>query len=163
MQRHRSSAPSHSHGPKMDWVCAPGDRPRNDDGYFERMARTVFQSGLSWALIDRKWPAFQRAFAGFSVDRVAAFGPPELRRLMADTEIVRNERKIMSILSNAQAFEEIRREHGSFARYLDSLGKADGYAAAAKELSKRFAHLGPSTARFFLYAVGEPIPHDQLH
>ena len=147
----------------MDWVCAPGDRPQSDDGYFERMARTVFQAGLSWALIDRKWPAFQRAFAGFSVDRVAAFGSADLQRLMADSDIVRNERKIMSILENAQEFQQVQREHGSFARYVDSLGKADGYAAATKAIAKRFAHLGPSTAQFFLYAVGEPIPHDQLH
>ena len=148
--------PEHQH----DWICKPGQRPESDDGYFENMCRTIFQAGLSWKMIDNKWPHFRRAFANFSVDKVAAFGMDDLSRLLQDRDIVRNERKITATLTNALELQKIRHEFGSFAHYLDSLDKGNNYAAGTKELTRRFKHLGKTTAFFFLYSVGEPVQHE---
>ena len=46
---------------------------RDERGMFERLSLEAFQSGLSWATILRKRPAFRRAFADFDPDAVAGF------------------------------------------------------------------------------------------
>ena len=47
--------------------------PRYDDGYFERMSQAIFQAGLNWKMVENKWPHFRRAFANFSINKVAKF------------------------------------------------------------------------------------------
>jgi len=136
-------------------------RPPNDDKYFENMTRVIFQAGLGWKMIDKKWPNFQKAFADFSVDKVARFGDTAIERLMKDEGIVRNRVKITAAIENARQFKKIKTEHGSFQAYLNSLDKSNNYALVMKELGKRFQRLGPSSARIFLYSVGEDVRHPQ--
>src|SRR5215212_4445644 len=76
---------------------------RGDDALYERLCLEAFQSGLSWITILRKREAFRSAFAGFSIERVAAFGDADVDRLMADAAIVRNRAKIEAALANARA------------------------------------------------------------
>lgn len=136
-------------------------RPPNDDVYFENMTRVVFQAGLSWKMITKKWPNFRKAFENFSIEKVAEFDDSDLERLLADEGIVRNRRKIEATISNAKEFQRIKRQLGSFQSYLDSLDKSQNYPLAIKELSKQFRHLGPSSARIFLYSVGEDVRHPE--
>jgi hypothetical protein len=63
---------------------------RDDHGLYERLCLEAFQSGLSWLTILRKREGFRAAFDGFDLEKVAAYGPPEVERLMADAGIVRN-------------------------------------------------------------------------
>lgn len=132
-------------------------RPPNDDAYFENMTRIIFQAGLSWKMITGKWLNFKKAFADFSVDKVAKFDHSDLARLMADKGIVRNKRKIEATVNNAKEFQKIKKKSGSFQLYLDSLDRSQDYALVIKELCKRFQRLGPSSARLFLYSVGEKV------
>ena len=67
---------------------------RDERGVFERLTLEAFQSGLSWATILRKRPAFRAAFDDFHPEVVAAYGDSDVARLMADAAIVRNRRKI---------------------------------------------------------------------
>ncbi|MDH5795575.1 MAG: hypothetical protein OEZ24_05645, partial [Candidatus Bathyarchaeota archaeon] len=60
-------------------------------------------------------------------------------------------------VNNARVFQDLRRDYRSFQRYLGSLDKSDNYAFVIKELGKRFNRIGPSSARIFLYTVGEDI------
>lgn len=131
--------------------------PRNDDGYFEALTRCVFQAGIDWGLIRERWPAFREAFAGFSVPKVARFGTDDLDRLLDDKGIVRNYRKIAATLSNAATMLEVKREFGSFKKYLRSLDGRD-YRGRVKDLKQRFRHLGDTGAFIFLYTVGEDVP-----
>jgi DNA-3-methyladenine glycosylase I len=75
----------------------------SDDAMFERMSLEGFQSGLSWLIILRKRAAFRAAFADFSIPKVAAFGPDDVQRLLADAGIVRNRAKIEATIANAAA------------------------------------------------------------
>ena len=134
-----------------------GRRPPDDDAYFENMTRVIFLAGLSWKMIDRKWPNFQRAFKNFSIDEVAEFGDNDLDRLMSDSGIVRNRAKIMATVNNAKQFQKTTEQHGSFQSYLDKLDKSNNYALDVKELGNRFSRLGPSSTRLFLYSVGEDV------
>lgn len=136
-------------------------RPPNDDVYFENMTRVIFQAGLSWKMINKKWPNFKKVFENFSIEKVSKFDDNDLARLMADKGIVRNRSKIEATINNAKQFQEIKKESGSFQSYLDSLDKSQNYALAIKELSKKFRRLGPSSARIFLYSVGEDVRHPE--
>jgi DNA-3-methyladenine glycosylase I len=75
-----------------------GDRP-----IFERLCLEAFQSGLSWLTILRKRENFRAAFAGFDIEAVAAFGPTDVERLLADAGIIRNRAKINATITNAKA------------------------------------------------------------
>jgi DNA-3-methyladenine glycosylase I len=76
---------------------------RDDTGIFERLCLEAFQSGLSWLTILRKRENFRLAFRGFDIEAVAAFGPDDITRLLADPGIVRNRAKIEAAVANAQA------------------------------------------------------------
>ena len=134
-------------------------RPPNDDTYFENMTRVIFLAGLSWKIIDKKWPNFKKVFKNFSIDKVVEFSENDIQRLMSDTSIVRNRAKIIATINNAKQFQNTKKEYGSFQRYLDSLDKSNNYALVVKELGKKFSRIGPSSARIFLYSVGENIRH----
>jgi DNA-3-methyladenine glycosylase I len=108
-------------------------------------------------MITNKWPGFTEAFAWFDVEKVAGFGEGDVERLMADTGIVRNRRKIVATIGIAQKFRRIAGEHGSFKEWFTGLDKSDNYAGAMKTLQETFSHVGKSTANIFIYAVGEDI------
>lgn len=78
---------------------------------------------------------------------------------MADEGIVRNRRKILATIHNAAQFQTIKREFRSFKAFIDTLDRSNNYVAVIKELRKRFKHLGPYSARIFLYSVGEDVKH----
>lgn len=124
------------------------------------MTRIIFQGGLNWAVIDKKWPNFQKAFKDFSIVTVSNFKEDDVEELMSNKSIVRNRSKIIATINNAKQFQEIIRNHGSFQKYLDSLDKSDNYANVIKELSKKFSRLGPASAQIFLFSVGENIKHE---
>jgi DNA-3-methyladenine glycosylase I len=85
---------------------------RDERGLFERISLEAFQSGLSWATILRKRPAFRTAFDGFSPDAVAEYDERDVERLMAEAGIVRNRRKIEATITNARATVGLRSSGG---------------------------------------------------
>jgi DNA-3-methyladenine glycosylase I len=132
----------------------------DDKGYFENITRVIFQGGLNWKIIDKKWPNFQEAFSEFSINKVAEFDDSEVERLMKDSGIVRNRSKISATIKNAKQFQTIIKKSGSFQSYLNNLDKSKNYEHITKELAKNFSRLGPASARIFLYSVGENISHE---
>ncbi len=139
-----------------DWMYR-GKKPENDDAYLENMTRVIFLAGLNWKMINERWPSFKRAFSGFVVDKVSKMGDEDVTKLMSDASIVRNRAKIVAAVKNAEEFQCVRREYGSFRRYLEGLDKSDNYASAIKDISRRFSRMGPPSVRIFLYSVGEDI------
>lgn len=113
------AAPGHPlHGPYHDREY--GFPSTEESVLFERLVLEINQAGLSWLTVLRKRPAFRAAFAGFEVDRVAAFGDSDVARLLADPGIVRNRQKVDAVIGNARRIQELRRSHGSFAGWLDA-------------------------------------------
>ncbi len=119
----------------MNWYCdvAPGHPhhgPYHEHEYgfpqageavlFERLSLEIFQAGLSWLIVLKKRPALHQAFAGFAVDRVAAFEAADIARLLADPGIIRNRRKIDAVIENARRVAALRQSHGSFAAWIAS-------------------------------------------
>ncbi len=85
---------------------------RDERGLFERLSLEAFQSGLSWATILRKRPAFRSAFSDFDPDVVARFDDEDRARLMADAGIVRNRLKVDATIRNARATIDLRADGG---------------------------------------------------
>jgi len=123
--------------------------------YLEMLTKPVFESGMSWKIIEAKWPGFREAFHEFDPIAVATLSPDEIDALTSDTRIVRNRRKIESTVHNARVMLELEREFGSFKKYLDAQGD---FPSRVKDLRKRFKHVGDFGAFYFLYVVGEPVP-----
>jgi DNA-3-methyladenine glycosylase I len=144
--------------------------PQHDEvRLFEKLSLEAFQSGLSWLTILRKRESFRSAFAGFVPEAVARFGPADVRRLMADTGIVRNRAKVDATIANARAVLELpdglspllwsfapdpaaRPRPRSFA---DVTATTPESTAMAKDLRKRgFKFVGPTTAYALMQACG---------
>jgi len=136
---------------------SPTPRPKDDDGYFEQMSKAVFLAGLNWNVIEKKWADIRRSLANFSIDAVAQFDDSDIDRLLKDEGMIRSAKKITAVIANAQAIQQVQREFGSFAKYLQAV-KATSEEALLKDLHKRFAFLGESTATIFLFSVGEEMP-----
>jgi DNA-3-methyladenine glycosylase I len=133
----------------------PHITPTSLADYLDAMSRAVFQSGISWKVIEAKWDGTREAFDGFDPMKVAAYTPDDIDRLMADHRIVRNRKKVEAILGNAGELIVADREFGGFDKYLKSFSDND---ALVKDLHRRFAFLGPSVAHFFLFAIGFDLP-----
>lgn len=146
---------------------------RDERGVFERLALEGFQSGLSWATILRRREGFRRAFAGFDVDAVAAFGPAEVERLLADEGIIRHRGKIEATIGNARVTIELRDAHGPGTTLADLVWShqpertpmprtaadvpttSPESVALAKELKRRgFRFVGPTTMFALMEALG---------
>ncbi len=159
------SAPEYIAYHDKEW----GRRIRTDKGLYERMTLEAFQSGLSWLTILRKREGFRKAFGGFELETVAAYGPDDVERLLADVAIVRNRAKIEAAIRNANAALKLE---GGLAKLLwsfapDAKGRpapktlgdvpplTDESKAMAKELKRRgFAFVGPTTAYALMQAAG---------
>jgi DNA-3-methyladenine glycosylase I len=113
------AAPSHPwHGPYHDQEY--GFPTEDESALFERLVLEINQAGLSWLTVLQKRAAFRAAFAGFDVDRVAAFDQPDIDRLLGDAAIVRNRQKIEAVIANARRIQELRTSHGSFHLWLEA-------------------------------------------
>jgi DNA-3-methyladenine glycosylase I len=126
---------------------------RDETVLFERLILEISQAGLSWGTVLRKRATLRAAYAGFDVDRVAAFGEADRARLLADPGIVRNARKVDAVIANARAVQRLRDGYGGFAAFLDAhhpRAKGDW----VKVLKRRFAHVGGEIAGQFLMSLG---------
>jgi DNA-3-methyladenine glycosylase I len=113
-----AAAPGHPlHGPYHDTEY--GFPARDDRVLFERLVLEINQAGLSWLTILKKRPAFAAAFEGYDVDRIAAYGPAEVERLLGDPGIIRNRLKVEAVIENARRVQRLREAHGSFAAWVD--------------------------------------------
>ena len=145
-------APGHPyHGPYHEKEY--GFPIRDDSKLFERLVLEINQAGLSWLTILMKRENFRAAFAGFDIDRVAAYGRRERARLMRDAGIIRNELKINAAIENARRIQSIRESHGSLARWLDAhhpLTKEEW----VKLFKKTFLFTGGEITGEFLISTG---------
>jgi DNA-3-methyladenine glycosylase I len=141
-----------------------------DDGLFERLCLEAFQSGLSWLTILRKRDHFRAAFSDFHIADVAVFAQSDVERLLTDSGIVRNRRKIEAAVANARAAAQLVEAHGSLAAFIWSFAPVAPPAPRARseipssttdsvrlavELKRNGFHfVGPTTLYALMQACG---------
>lgn len=89
----------------------------NDHTIFEKVCLEGFQSGLSWRTILHRRENFRQAFDNFTPELVAQYTDKDVVRLMNNKGIIRNRRKILSTINNAQRFAHMRSKHGSLSSF----------------------------------------------
>jgi DNA-3-methyladenine glycosylase I len=147
--------------------------PVHDDRkLFEFLILEGAQAGLSWSTILAKRENYRAAFDGFDAQRIALYGPRDVKRLLADAGIVRNRLKVASAIDNARAFLAVRDGSGSFDKFIwqfvggrpkrnrwrrmgDVPARTPESDAMSKELKKRgFRFVGSTICYAFMQAVG---------
>jgi DNA-3-methyladenine glycosylase I len=133
-------------------------RVKSNNDYLEVMSKVVFQSGMSWKLIENKWPGIREAFNDFDIAKVADYDERDIERLSQDRRVIRNYKKLVAIAENARKILELDKQHGGFKKYLNSF---DDFDTTLKSMRKDFKFMGPMGVYYFLYVVGEEVPkHD---
>lgn len=122
--------------------------------YLDVIVKVVFQSGMSWKVVEAKMPSIREALDGLDVVKVADYDERDIERLTQDTRVIRNQRKLVAIRDNARRMLELEKEHGSFKNYLRSQPDFD---ATLKMIRKDFKYMGPMGIFYFLYVVGEDV------
>ncbi|MDX1437767.1 MAG: DNA-3-methyladenine glycosylase I, partial [Anaerolineales bacterium] len=128
--------------------------PKSLDDYLDVMSKAVFQSGISWKVVESKWPGTREAFRNFDVRKVAAMNEKDIEDLSNDTRVIRNYRKLQAVVTNAQRMIELEGEYGSFKDYLRS---QDDFDTTLQMIRKDFKFMGPTGIYFFLWVVGEQV------
>jgi DNA-3-methyladenine glycosylase I len=148
-------------------------KPIDDDRtIFEFLVLEAFQAGLSWRIILHKREHFKEAFKNFDYRKIANFTSKDRVRLVRNAGIVRNRAKIAATIQNARLFMEVRKEFGTFSKYMwqwvkgqpirHRLKTMKDYPAVipeaeawAQDLKKRgFKFLGPTVIYAHMQAVG---------
>jgi len=152
----------------MSWYCEyasekPHHKTYHDTEYgfplederalFELLSLELSQAGLSWDLILKKRPTMVKAFEGFHVDTVAAYGDADAARLLADPGIIRNRLKVAAIIENARRLKALRHTHGDFAAWIAAHHPLNR-AGWTKLFRRTFKFMGPEIVNEFLMCIG---------
>lgn len=147
--------------------------PLHDDRkLFEFIILDAFQAGLSWNTIINKRKNFEKAFHAFDAKKIAIYGERDVKRLMNDVGIIRNQAKIRSTIVNARKFLDTQREFGTFDAYIwqftrgktivnkvktvkDYRARSPESDAMSKDLQARgFKFVGSTICYAFMQAAG---------
>ncbi len=151
----------------------------DDQLLFEFLVLESFQAGLSWLTVLRKRENFRKAFANFDALKVSKFNKQKFEQLMNDAGIIRNKLKIEAAINNAKCYIKIKKEFGSFAKYVWSFtngktivnqynnsseykSKTEVSDAMSNDMGKRgFKFRGSTICYAFMQATGIVDDHEQ--
>lgn len=136
-----------------EWAILP--RHDDDRALFEELCFHLFAAGFSREVVRQKWPATREAFAGFDIAELITWDDARLAPLVTDRALIRNRRKIESVVHNARVAQALAAEHGSFAAWLRGFPDDQLHRLHA-EIARRFASVGPSAGEWFLLTSGFP-------
>jgi len=90
----------------------------DDKKLFELLILEGAQAGLSWSTVLKKRENYRKAFDNFDYKKVAKYGEKKVAELLGNEGIIRNRLKIKAAITNAQVYIQIRKEFGSFDKYI---------------------------------------------
>jgi DNA-3-methyladenine glycosylase I len=148
-------------------------RPLKDSQkLFEFLILEGAQAGLSWLTILKRREGYRAAFDDMWAERIARYRDRDIERLMGDSRIIRNKRKILSAVENARTYLKIMEGPVSFSRWLwnwvdgkpiVNRFKTMDEIPPSTELSERiskelkglgFSFVGPTIVYAFMQATG---------
>ena len=152
--------------------CEWGMPEHNDSRLFEFLVLEGAQAGLSWITILKRRNGYRKAFSNFDVRKVSKYHPSKIQKLQGDKSIIRNRLKILSAINNAQHFEKIQDEFGTFDRYIWGFVRhkpvrnkyvrssdIPAYTPVSEQMSRDlkrrgFTFVGPTICYAFMQATG---------
>lgn len=151
---------------------------KNDKKIFEYIVLDAAQAGLSWQTIINRRKGYKEVFDNFDFEKCAKYSDKELEKKLKDERIIRNRLKVFSVRTNARAFIEVRKEFGTFSKYIwsftqkkvldgkikemkDIPSKTELSDLISKDLKKRgFTFVGSTIVYAFLQAMGIVNDHE---
>lgn len=125
----------------------------DDNELFCRLVLEINQAGLSWETILKKETSFRKAYSGFDIKKVAAYGAKDRERLLGDAGIIRNRLKIEAAVENARTILVLQKESGSFRQWLES-HHPKSKEEWTKLFKKTFRFTGGEIVNEFLMSTG---------
>ncbi len=139
-------------------ISKPASRAKlariSDDRWLSAIAKSVFQAGFNWKVVENKWPDIEAAYDGFDPHAVAFQSDDDLDALVRDPRVIRQWKKLKAIRTNAQYLVELAEEHGSAARFFADF-PSSRYVELLADMKARGAYLGGTTAQYFLRRMGK--------
>lgn len=129
-------------------AAIPGDR------WLAAMARAILPTGISWKVVEAKWPGIEDAFHGFDPGRVALMDDDGFDALLADRRVIRSAPKIAAIRDNAAFICRVDRQEGGFARRIADW-PAEDFAGLLRWLADNGSRLGGQTGAYMLRTMGK--------
>lgn len=139
---------------------------------FEFLILDGAQAGLSWLTILKRRDGYRAAFDGMAPEKMARYGARDIARLMEDTRIIRNRRKIESAIGNARAYCAMMDGGVSFGQWLwdwvdgkplvnrfKTMAEVPAFTGLSERISKElrrrgFSFAGPTIIYAFIQAAG---------
>lgn len=125
-----------------------------DSLWLARMTRGIMQAGISWRVVENKWPGIEAAFLNFDIGAIGLQPDDWYYDLCEDTRIIRSPPKVRAVLDNAQFIRRVSAEHGSFGRKVGDWPAGD-FAGLIDWLKTEGARLGGSTGPYVLRFMGK--------
>jgi DNA-3-methyladenine glycosylase I len=136
-------------------------------GLFEFLLLEGAQAGLSWRTILNKRENYRLAFDGFDPATIAAYGPDDHARLLADPGIVRNRAKVAAFTTNAVAWLTLDDPVAFLWSFVEGVPRqpsrvghdipattVDGDRMSKALRAKGFTFVGPTICYAFMQATG---------
>ena len=137
-----------------EYMGRPDGAVIGDDRLLAGMARYIFQSGISWKVVEGKWPGIEQAFLGFDPNLLNIQPDDFWHGLLGDARIIRHGAKVEAIRRNAAFVSQLAKEHGGAVRFLLDW-PSDDLVGLYEFLAKRGDRLGGSTGQYVLRAIGK--------
>ncbi|MBT0727372.1 DNA-3-methyladenine glycosylase I [Rosenbergiella australiborealis] len=156
-----------------EWGVPCFDRQR----LFEMLCLEGQQAGLAWITVLKKREAYREAFYHFEPEKVAQISPDQMKVLLQSPTLIRNQLKIASIISNAQALLAMEANgedfvemiwqtvahqpiHQSYTDYREAPVSSPHSQLLSNTLKKRgFKFIGPIICHAYMQACGLIIDH----
>ena len=150
----------------------------NDRKLFEMLILEGAQAGLTWETVLKRRKGYKKAFKNFDAVKISKFNAKDVKRLLNDPGIIRNRLKVNATINSAKLFLEIKKEFGSFDKYIWSfvngkpkINKIKSMKEIpantmesdemSKDLKKRgFSFVGSTICYAFMQAVGMVNDHE---
>lgn len=124
------------------------------NAWLSQIAKGIFQAGISWQVVEAKWPEITEAFEGFDVGKVSMFDDDRIAELVADRRVIRSGPKILAIRENAAFIRGVDEKEGGFAVKIADWPTAD-FVGLIDWLGRNGSRLGGTTGQYVLRFMGK--------
>lgn len=125
-----------------------------DSDWLATFSRGVFQTGISWKVVDKKWPGILEALWAFDIGRCRMMSDEDLDTLLKDTRVIRHAQKLLSVRDNAIFLNDLAAEHGSAAKFFAEWPVTD-FVGLQLLMKKRGSRIGGNTGSYALRFLGK--------
>lgn len=143
-----------------------------DQALFESLTRQVFQSGLKMQMVLAKLPEMAPVMDDWQIEAVSRYSEAKIQQLLQDPLMIKNERKVRSVIHNARIIQQMAQHKQSFSDWLwsqvgfvplDLQQRTNTKVLVQHPVAKRvcqemkaqgFEFVGPRNVSFFLQDAG---------